>query len=68
MPIPVELLRFFDRASRAQPPVEEARDNHSLPTAPPMPALTTPTGQPASAALTASLNGASKAPVTPAKS
>jgi regulator of protease activity HflC (stomatin/prohibitin superfamily) len=68
MPIPVELLRFFDRAARPQPSVEEARDNHSLPSAPPMPALTTPAGQPASAALTASLNGASKAPVTPAKS
>jgi len=69
MPVPVELLRFFDRAarpaSRVQPPAGEARDNHSLPTAPPLPALTMPAGQPASAALTASLNDASKAPVAP---
>ncbi len=69
MPVPVELLRFFDRAarppSRVQPPAGEARDNHSLPTAPTLPALTMPAGQPASAALTASLNDASQAPVAP---
>src|SRR5713101_987229 len=55
MPVPVELLRFFDRAarpaSRVQPPAGEARDNHSLPAAPPLPALTMPAGQLASAAL-----------------
>jgi regulator of protease activity HflC (stomatin/prohibitin superfamily) len=67
MPVPVELLRFLDRAARApspaQPPAGEARENHSLPAAPAMPALTRPAGQPASAALTASSNGASEAPV-----
>jgi hypothetical protein len=66
MPVPVELLRFFDRAARPKPPVEEARDNQSLPTASATPALTAPVGQPANAALTASINGASKEPVTPA--
>ena len=65
MPIPVELLRFFDRAARPQPPVSEARDNDSVPATPTTPALTTPAGQPARA-LTASVNGASKEPVTPA--
>jgi len=64
MPVPVELLRFFDRAARPQPPVGEARDEHSLSAAPEVPALTTPALQPASAALTALLNGASETPVT----
>jgi regulator of protease activity HflC (stomatin/prohibitin superfamily) len=41
MPVPVELLRFFDRAARA--PADEAQDNHRLPTAPAVPALTAPT-------------------------
>ena len=49
MPVPVELLRFFDRAARpsspAQPADGEARNNHSLPTAPALPALSMPTGQ-----------------------
>ena len=40
MPVPVELLRFFDRAVRA--PASEAQDNHRLPGAPAMPALTAP--------------------------
>jgi hypothetical protein len=54
MPVPVELLRFFDRAARpsapaepptqAQPPADEARDNHRLPAAPSVPALTAPDG------------------------
>ena len=45
MPVPVELLRFFDRAVRAPAaaPADEAQDNHRLPTAPAMPALTAPT-------------------------
>jgi regulator of protease activity HflC (stomatin/prohibitin superfamily) len=41
MPVPVELLRFFDRAARA--PAGEAQDNNRLPTAPAVPALTAPT-------------------------
>jgi regulator of protease activity HflC (stomatin/prohibitin superfamily) len=36
MPVPVELLRFFDRAVRA--PAGEAQDNHRLPTVPATPA------------------------------
>ncbi len=48
MPVPVELLRFFDRAVRpptqAQPPAGEALDNHRLP-AVSMPALTAPTAR-----------------------
>ncbi len=72
MPVPVELLRFFDRAARppgrVQPPAGEARDNHSVPAAPAVPALTMPAGQPASAALTASPNASSQAPVAPTRS
>jgi len=41
MPVPVELLRFFDRAART--PADEAQDNHRLPTAPEVPALAAPT-------------------------
>jgi regulator of protease activity HflC (stomatin/prohibitin superfamily) len=41
MPVPVELLRFFDRAVRA--PASEAQDNHRLPGATAKPALTAPT-------------------------
>jgi regulator of protease activity HflC (stomatin/prohibitin superfamily) len=67
MPIPVELLRFFDRATpattRAQP-ADDAQEYHSLPTVPAVPALARPSGLPASAALTAPLNAAPKAPVT----
>jgi SPFH domain / Band 7 family len=78
MPIPVELLRFFDRAapasSVAAPPAvakrDEAaakRDEAALPPAPVMPALTAPTGLPADAALTAPLNTAQPAPVNAAR-
>src|SRR5438132_13877656 len=60
MPIPVELLRFFDRATpattRAQPPADDAQEHHGLPTVPAVPALARPAGLPASAALTAPLN------------
>jgi regulator of protease activity HflC (stomatin/prohibitin superfamily) len=49
MPVPVELLRFFDRAARApaseaavRTSASEAQDNHRLPGAPAMPALTAP--------------------------
>jgi regulator of protease activity HflC (stomatin/prohibitin superfamily) len=78
MPIPVELLRFFDRAapasSVAAPPAaakrDEAaakRDEAALPPAPVMPALTAPTRLPADAALTAPLNTAQPAPVNAAR-
>src|SRR6202451_2825861 len=47
MPVPVELLRFFDRAAQpaalARPQAAEAQDNHRLPGAPAVPALTAPT-------------------------
>ena len=48
MPVPVELLRFFDRAARApageaQDNPGEAQDNHRLPDAPAVPALAAPT-------------------------
>jgi regulator of protease activity HflC (stomatin/prohibitin superfamily) len=60
MPVPVELLRFFDRAARpgtaTEAPVSAAQANHSLPSVPTMPALTTPADRPANAALTAPLN------------
>ena len=49
MPVPVELLRFFDRAARpvtrAEPPAAIPQTNHSLPSGPAIPALTgRPTG------------------------
>jgi regulator of protease activity HflC (stomatin/prohibitin superfamily) len=60
MPVPVELLRFFDRiapaAGRAMPPAEDARDTSGLLPAPELPALTMPASRLASAALTAPLN------------
>jgi regulator of protease activity HflC (stomatin/prohibitin superfamily) len=60
MPVPVELLRFFDRvapaAGRAVLRAEDADDtSQSLPV-PETPALTVPVSMPASAALTAPLN------------
>jgi regulator of protease activity HflC (stomatin/prohibitin superfamily) len=78
MPIPVELLRFFDRAARpgaeARPAVDEAREDRSLPPAAPapvpaIPALSVPAGLPAGNGVTAPLNtalvnDAPKAPVT----
>jgi regulator of protease activity HflC (stomatin/prohibitin superfamily) len=72
MPVPVELLRFFDRAARpgtrAEQPADGAEDDHSLPAVPAIPALTMPAGLAASAALAAPLaaplNTAPKAPVT----
>ena len=66
MPVPVELLRFFDRAApattHAQPPATTAQDTDTPPPAPEIPALTIPATLPASAALTAPLNAAPKAP------
>ncbi len=46
MPVPVELLRFFDRAARpgaeARPPVDEAEEDRSLPPAAPVPIAPVP--------------------------
>jgi regulator of protease activity HflC (stomatin/prohibitin superfamily) len=64
MPVPVELLRFFDRAARnVAPAVAEAlggagsepadQDQVSLPSVPAMPALARPADLPANAALNA---------------
>jgi regulator of protease activity HflC (stomatin/prohibitin superfamily) len=63
MPVPVELLRFFDRAappsSQAEPPAADAQDTSAAPlSVAEIPALPVP----ASAALTAPLNGAPKTP------
>ena len=64
MPVPVELLRFFDRvappdSSPAQPPAASTQDTGALPPpAPEIPALPVP----ASAALTAPLNAAPETP------
>jgi regulator of protease activity HflC (stomatin/prohibitin superfamily) len=67
MPVPVELLRFFDRvappAGQAHPPATGAQDTEARPPVPEMPALTIPVSLPATAALTAPLNAA---PTTPA--
>jgi regulator of protease activity HflC (stomatin/prohibitin superfamily) len=62
MPVPVELLRFFDRmapaAGQATPQAEDARDSSGLLPAPEVPALTVPASKPANAAPTAPLNTA----------
>jgi hypothetical protein len=68
MPIPVELLRFFDRAARpgaeARPAVDEAQEDRSLPPAvpaapvPAIPVLSVPAGLPAGNGVTAPLNTA----------
>jgi regulator of protease activity HflC (stomatin/prohibitin superfamily) len=64
MPVPVELLRFFDRVARADdqamPSAEDARDNGESPPVPELPARTVPVSRPASVALTAPLNTAQK--------
>jgi hypothetical protein len=53
MPVPVELLRFFDRmapaTSQAMPPAEDARGSSGQLPAPEVPALTVPSSRPASA-------------------
>jgi regulator of protease activity HflC (stomatin/prohibitin superfamily) len=68
MPVPVELLRFFDRAApatgQAQAPAADAQDTDTLPPVPEIPTLTIPASLPASAALTAPLNAAPKTPAT----
>jgi regulator of protease activity HflC (stomatin/prohibitin superfamily) len=61
MPIPVELLRFFDRAARnvsppvaeAEPSAVQAQPDRSLPAKPALPALAMPADLPANAALNA---------------
>ncbi|HET7245144.1 MAG TPA: SPFH domain-containing protein [Streptosporangiaceae bacterium] len=67
MPVPVELLRFFDRTapppSQPQPPAATAQDTSAPLPAPEIPALTIPASLPASAAVTAPLNAAPKTPV-----
>jgi regulator of protease activity HflC (stomatin/prohibitin superfamily) len=65
MPVPVELLRFFDRVAsavgQARPQAEDARDSSGLLPAPEVPALTMPASMPVSAALTTPLDTARKA-------
>jgi regulator of protease activity HflC (stomatin/prohibitin superfamily) len=60
MPVPVELLRFFDRTAQptvqAPAPAAEAEETGSLPPTPVMPALAVPASPLVSAALTAPLN------------
>src|ERR1700681_3752221 len=67
MPVPVELLRFFDRAARpgtaAEPQASASQADHRLPSVPAMPALTMPADRPVNAALTAPLNAVPKEPV-----
>ena len=66
MPVPVELLRFFDRAApgiaQAQAPAADDQDTDTAPPVPEMPALAIPATLPAGAASTAPLNAAPKAP------
>jgi len=62
MPVPVELLRFFDHmapaADHAQPAAEDTSDTSELPAVPETPALKAP----ASVSLTAPLNTVQKTP------
>jgi regulator of protease activity HflC (stomatin/prohibitin superfamily) len=72
MPVPVELLRFFDRAAPAAPAVPAAAAGEAVPAAgipdPPIPAalavpvITLPDSLPAGGAETAPLNTAPKSP------
>ena len=68
MPVPVELLRFFDRAAPATPsPAPPATTTHDTTTprpAPDIPTRTIPATLPATAALTAPLNAAPKTSAT----
>ncbi|MGO9083445.1 MAG: slipin family protein, partial [Streptosporangiaceae bacterium] len=70
MPVPVELLRFFDRAGpatagAAHPPAAQAADVPPAPLAAGMPAISVPDSLPAGAALTAPFNSARKEPAVP---
>jgi regulator of protease activity HflC (stomatin/prohibitin superfamily) len=62
MPVPVELLRFFDRVapavSQGMPVAQAGDDTSELLPAPEIPALTVPVSTPASVALTAPLDAA----------
>jgi regulator of protease activity HflC (stomatin/prohibitin superfamily) len=65
MPVPVELLRFFDRtappSAQAVPSAEDVSETGELPlSVPEIPALTAPVSRLANAALTAPLNTAQK--------
>jgi regulator of protease activity HflC (stomatin/prohibitin superfamily) len=76
MPVPVELLRFFDRAARhvapaiaealggPEAPAADAQDQDSLPPVPAMPALARPADLPVNAALNA-VPAAAGAPAMP---
>jgi len=70
MPIPVELLRFFDRTApstaRARPPAHEAETADSLPPAPAaeLPVLAALGSLPVGTVLTAPLNSAPKTPAS----
>jgi regulator of protease activity HflC (stomatin/prohibitin superfamily) len=69
MPIPVELLRFFDRSSRVPAAVQPAAaaaagDTHASPPTPDMPALAGPASVAASVGLTAPVNATPKTPAT----
>jgi hypothetical protein len=65
MPVPVELLRFFDRtapaASQVVPLAADARGASESPPVPEVPARALPVSMPPSAALTAPLISARKA-------
>ncbi len=68
MPVPVELLRFFDRAAqpgtRALAAPSEAETTDAVPAAPELPVLVAPPTVPVNGALTAPLNAAPKSPVS----
>jgi hypothetical protein len=69
MPVPVELLRFFDRAAPAngqvQPAAADSQDADAPAPVPDVPAVTTPAGPAADTALTARpLNGAPNRPAS----
>ena len=66
MPVPVELLRFFDRAARDQAKPQEVgtQDTDALPPVPEVAALTMPASPAAGITLTAPFNSAKKTPAT----
>ena len=65
MPVPVELLRFFDRAAPAPSRAAPAAETQAAPASPPLtaPVLTVPAILPSGTAVTAPLNTAEKSPV-----
>ena len=71
MPVPVELLRFFDRAARdpgqAGPREAGTQDADALPPVPEVAALTMPASLAAGITLTAPFNAAQKTPATAQK-